>query len=163
MAKLVAFFGPEGTYTEEAARLYDPTADLQAFLAFSRGLVREDAGEYRAAADAFGTASQLDPAFQAAVSRQARADRIAGVAELPADRLSADMRTATERARRRSQTRITLLSSVYRTNPSRGGRIERRIRMGVPDKRRGLQEVLLQDDPRDLGRIGDVIIVIPRP
>ena len=31
MAGRLAFFGPEGTYTEEAARLYDPHAELQAF------------------------------------------------------------------------------------------------------------------------------------
>ena len=31
MAKGLAFFGPAGTYTEEAALLYDPNAELQAF------------------------------------------------------------------------------------------------------------------------------------
>lgn len=31
MARRLAFFGPAGTYTEEAALLYDPNAELQAF------------------------------------------------------------------------------------------------------------------------------------
>ena len=31
MAKSLAYFGPAGTYTEEAALLYDPSADLQPF------------------------------------------------------------------------------------------------------------------------------------
>ena len=31
MARRLAFFGPAGTYTEEAAILYDPSAELQAF------------------------------------------------------------------------------------------------------------------------------------
>ena len=48
MTKLLAYFGPEGTYTEEAARLYDPSAGLQAFptiaavgLAVTSGLTDE--------------------------------------------------------------------------------------------------------------------------
>ena len=57
----------------------------------------------------------------------------------------------------------TLLSSVTHPHPSRGGRIARRVRLGAPDKRRGLQEVLLGDDPRDVARIGEIIILIPRP
>ena len=31
LERRLAYFGPEGTYTEEAARLYGPNADLQAF------------------------------------------------------------------------------------------------------------------------------------
>ena len=31
MVKRISYFGPAGTYTEEAARLYDPQADLHPF------------------------------------------------------------------------------------------------------------------------------------
>lgn len=140
-----------------------PTADMQAFLAFSRGLVREDAGDYLGAAAEFEAAALQDGAFQAASVRRREAQRLALDARRSIDQFALDMRTATDRARRRSQTRAALLASVLRTNPSRGGRIERRTRLGVPDKRRGLQEVLLRDDPRDLDGAGDVVIVVPRP
>lgn len=48
MVKRLAFFGPAGTYTEEAALLYDPNADLQPFptiaavgLAVASGITEE--------------------------------------------------------------------------------------------------------------------------
>lgn len=51
---------------ERKAILENGTQDLTAFLAYSRGLVAEDAGDYSAAALYFGQASQADPNFQAA-------------------------------------------------------------------------------------------------
>lgn len=44
-----------------------PTQNLQAFLAYSRGLEAEDRGDYSGARDAFGEAAGLDPSFRAAV------------------------------------------------------------------------------------------------
>lgn len=49
---------------EERQRIeFIPTQNLQAFLAFSRGLEREDAGAFGAAADFFAQAVRLDPGF----------------------------------------------------------------------------------------------------
>lgn len=47
-----------------------PTQNLQAFLAFSRGLQMEDAGQFEQAASLYEQASQLDPGFNAASGRQ---------------------------------------------------------------------------------------------
>ncbi len=46
-----------------------PTQNLQAFLAYSRGLQEEDAGNFDAASQHFEQAHQLDPAFDAAAER----------------------------------------------------------------------------------------------
>jgi tetratricopeptide (TPR) repeat protein len=47
-----------------------PTRNLQAFLAYSRGLEAEAQGNYEAAAQAFQQANQLDPSFSEAASKQ---------------------------------------------------------------------------------------------
>lgn len=51
-----------------------PTQNLQAFLAFSRGLQDEDAGNFEAAAQHFEQAQQLDPNFDLAAERFDAAD-----------------------------------------------------------------------------------------
>jgi len=51
---------------ERKAILENGTQDLTAFLAYSRGLVAEDAGDYSAAALYFGQAVRADPNFRAA-------------------------------------------------------------------------------------------------
>lgn len=51
---------------ERAAIEQRPTQNLQAFLAYSRGLEAQDRGDYAGARDAFGEAAGLDPSFRAA-------------------------------------------------------------------------------------------------
>lgn len=46
-----------------------PTNNLQAFLAYSRGLLEEDAGNYEAAAAEYNEALRLDPGFTAAANK----------------------------------------------------------------------------------------------
>jgi TolB-like protein len=57
-----------------------PTENLQAFLAYSRGLEQEDAGNYEAAARFFREASQLDPEFQEASDKAEASSHTAEVA-----------------------------------------------------------------------------------
>ncbi len=52
----------------------EPTQNLQAFLAYSRGLQEEDAGNFEAAAQHFGRAHLLDPNFEAAAAQQETAE-----------------------------------------------------------------------------------------
>jgi len=47
-----------------------PTRNLQAFLAYSRGLAAEAQGNYKAAAQAFQRAQELDPGFSQAADKQ---------------------------------------------------------------------------------------------
>lgn len=54
-----------------------PTRDLQAFIAYSRGLLEEDAGLFGTAAQSFQEAVQLDPGFTEAAARGAEAEAVA--------------------------------------------------------------------------------------
>lgn len=58
--------GVELTPQERAAIEEVPTENLQAFLAYSRGLLEEDRGNYGVAAEHYREAQQLDPNFEAA-------------------------------------------------------------------------------------------------
>jgi TolB-like protein len=59
---------------QERAEIEDvPTQSIQAFLAYSRGLMEEDRGNYGAAAQYYQRATQIDPTFQQAQQRQQRA------------------------------------------------------------------------------------------
>jgi tetratricopeptide (TPR) repeat protein len=57
-----------------------PTRNLQAFLAYSRGLEEEGRGNYEAAAEAFGRARELDPNFSEAAQKQEAMESLAAVA-----------------------------------------------------------------------------------
>ncbi len=52
------------TQEEKEKIAYIPTQNLDAFLAYSKGLLQEDAGNYQQAEGFFNQASQLDPHFQ---------------------------------------------------------------------------------------------------
>lgn len=57
-----------------------PTRNLQAFLAYSRGLEEEARGNYGAAAEAFQRAHELDPNFSQAADRQEEMEGLSAVA-----------------------------------------------------------------------------------
>jgi TolB-like protein len=60
-----------------------PTADLQAFLAFSRGLEAEDRGDYAGAEAGYSAALARDPNFRAARDRRSNVQRSAAAAATP--------------------------------------------------------------------------------
>ncbi len=62
--------GIELTQAEKEAIAQVPTQNLQSFLAFSKGLMAEDAGKFNDAASYFQKASELDPHFKAASEKQ---------------------------------------------------------------------------------------------
>ena len=62
--------GIELTQAEKEAIAKVPTQNLQSFLAFSKGIMAEDAGNFNSAASYFKTASELDPHFEAANEKQ---------------------------------------------------------------------------------------------
>jgi tetratricopeptide (TPR) repeat protein len=61
--------GFELTQEEKEKIAYIPTQNLEAFLAYSRGLMQEDAGNFRQAEGYFNQAIGLDPHFNAAESK----------------------------------------------------------------------------------------------
>ena len=70
---IVDHLGVELTPQERAAIQEVPTQSIQAFLAYSRGLMEEDRGNYGTAAQYYQQAQQIDPNFEAAAQRREKA------------------------------------------------------------------------------------------
>jgi TolB-like protein len=66
---------------ERAAIEQRPTQNVQAFLAYSRGLEAEDRGDFDGARAAFGEAARLDPSFRAAVQGASSANDLSLAAQ----------------------------------------------------------------------------------
>jgi len=133
---LVGQMGIPLTPGERRALSERPTEDLQAFLAFSRGLQAEESGDYRSATRLFAWAADRDPAFGAA-------GRLVDVTATLAARYDA------------------VQSGVEGVAPSTGGVVDRRSRLPGANSR--LPESRGQDNPAKIAFIGDIIIIIPRP
>lgn len=67
--RLLTELGVELTPAEQEQIQRMPTRNLQAFLAYSRGLQAEDRGDFAGAASFYGEAATIDPGFGAAVER----------------------------------------------------------------------------------------------
>jgi len=61
--------GIELTQEEKESIAYIPTQNLQAFLSYSRGLLQEDAGNFKGAETFYQNAIQTDPNFNAAKNK----------------------------------------------------------------------------------------------
>jgi len=68
--------GVELTPQEKAAIQEVPTQNIQAFLAYSRGLMEEDRGNYGAAARFYQQAQSIDPNFEQAAQREQKAKSV---------------------------------------------------------------------------------------
>lgn len=143
---------------EERALSERPTADLQAFLAYSRGLLREDAGDFAGAADAYGEAARRDPGFRAAQTRQGAA-RQAVSAAVPAAALTETLAAAQSGGGAVDQLRDVIEGVV----PSRVPTILGRTGLFPIGGRPQVPEAARTDDPRTAALLGQVIIIIPRP
>jgi TolB-like protein len=144
-----------------------PTADLQAFLAFSRGLEAEDRGNFQEATAFFRQAATRDPAFQAARERAAQSAQIGAASQMTPARLAdavqgnggAESAPAASVDIKAAQLRAALQGVA----PSSASRL---LGPGIrfpPIVPSTLAEVLKQDDPAKLGAIGVILVIIPRP
>jgi len=68
--------GIELTQEEKEDIAYIPTQNLRAFLEFSRGLIQEDAGDFKAAMNFYQKAAEIDPRFNAAETKLKTASAI---------------------------------------------------------------------------------------
>jgi len=73
---VIAGMGIELTPEEREKIQFIPTQSLQAFLAYSRGLEQEDAGQFEAAAGFYQQALQRDPNFGAAANKAEAAQSV---------------------------------------------------------------------------------------
>jgi TolB-like protein len=137
-----------------------PTTDLQAFLAFSRGLEAEDRGDFSAARRLFESAALQDAGFGAARQRGADVQRIALAMRSTPERLAATVRPAAGPTPRGA----ALGRAVSLVAPSTAAQLDQRT--AEPSRstaRAQVQEGLNRDDPTLIGLIGTIIIVVPRP
>jgi TolB-like protein len=144
-----------------------PTQNVQAFLAFSRGLEAEDRGDFDGAREAYGEAAGLDPSFRAAVQGSAAA----GDLSIAAQQTSAQVETAvaqnqaiesgggvTAEARQDALQQAT--NSVAPTPTSQANTAQTQQPTQAPD-RQPVAETTNTQGPRP--PTGTVVIVIRRP
>lgn len=138
-----------------------PTADLQAFLAFSRGLDARDRGDFAAAAAEFQAAVARDPGFQDAREQAAAANRLSVAMGRTPTQLSGFVTGPGTGGTERGFT--TALDALDIVAPSSAGTLIRQTAHRLPLPHARPTEALRQDDPSRIRSIAELIIVIPRP
>jgi TolB-like protein len=166
---LVQQMGISLSPAEQRALTERPTADLQAFLAFSRGLEAEDRGDWKAAEASYSAAVARDPNFRAAKDKQQTAQRIAATLQVPATQLAG---TGEERPGQPEQPGApsnrwsVLRDGVLNTVPSVGLTLVSRLGPApvsrVPTTRPDLPEATGADGPGG-SLFGTIVIIITRP
>jgi TolB-like protein len=169
LLRLVDQMGIALSPAEQRALSERPTADLQAFLAFSRGLEAEDRGDWRAAEANFSAAVARDPNFRAAKAKQQVAQRIASTVQVPATQLagvSEEPAGRTEQPAAPSNRWSVLRDGVLNTVPSAGSTVVSRLGPApvsrVPGTPTSLPEATGTDGPGG-GLFGTIVIIITRP
>ena len=159
-----------------------PTADLQAFLAFSRGLEAEDRGDYVEAARLFREAAARDRGFRAAQDRADQSAAVERASDMTPERLAHDVEEAAGAAaggvpaainsaagtsagvvHSSSVQASSLQSGLNGVAGSSAARVLQASGAVAVGLRSRLAEALKQDDPVKLGVTGLIHIIIPRP
>ncbi|MGM0706034.1 MAG: CsgG/HfaB family protein [Bacteroidota bacterium] len=100
------------TSQERAAIAPVPTESLDAFLAFSNGLLEEDQGNFEAAVQHYRKATDIDPGFEAAAQRAIKAESLSAAGGAPQKALSAAA-APTQAAARLLQQRLGHMGRGY--------------------------------------------------
>jgi TolB-like protein len=152
---------------EQRALSERPTADLQAFLAYSRGLEAEDRGDWKGAEAGYSAAVARDPNFRAAKDKQAAAQTVAATQQTSASELAGAGGGGPETPSSGTNTRWAILrDGVLNTSPSTGSTVVTRTGQPVsrtPGTRPDLPEATNQDGGPGNGLTGTIIIIITRP
>lgn len=155
---------------EQRALSERPTADLQAFLAYSRGLEAEDRGDWKSAEASYSAAVARDPNFRAAKDKQAAAATVATTQQTSASELAGNTSEGGggDQGAGGSDTRWAVLrDGVLNTSPSTGGTVISRTGPApvsrTPTTRPNLPEATGTDCAGNCQPIGTIIIIITRP
>jgi len=152
--------GIQLTDAERAEIEQRPTQNLQAFLAWSRGLEAEDRGDYAGARDLFEQATRLDPSF---VSAQQSA-QAAGELTAASQQTSADVdATVTRNAQSETSaapTRDALAAGAGSVAPSTVNGVEDASQPAPTPRERNDSDPVVTPGPAARGTI---VIVIRRP
>jgi TolB-like protein len=164
---IFANLGIQLTPAEQSAIEQRPTQNLQAFLAFSRGLEAEDRGDFAGARDAYGEAAGLDPSFRAAAQGASAASDLS-IASLQTtgqveavvvqnERVEGAGTGVTDEARRDA-----LRESANTVAPTQTSQVEQgQLQSQPPPNRDTTAETTNTEGPRPA--TGTVVIVIRRP
>jgi tetratricopeptide (TPR) repeat protein len=161
--------GIPATPQQRAAILQRPTENLQAFLAYSRGLVASDAGRLEEAANFFDNARSLDPSFGAAAVRASEARAaLQGQSVTPAA-IEADLQGAERQvvssaergalANTRDMLGTTLSRAIADVNPSPADAIGRAVQTEATAR----DPVASTTGAEQAARTATIIIIIRRP
>lgn len=161
--ELLGRMGIALTPAEQRAMAERPTADLQAFLAFSRGLEAEDRGNFSAAATAFEQAVNQDPSFHLARDRAAQTSRAGAASRMTPTRLAQTMRTRAALSGGSGIRSVQLANGLQGIAPTMAGRLGQKPGRLPPAVKAQLAEALRQDNASTLGTIGKIVVTIPRP
>ena len=154
---LLTRWGIPLTPAERRAISEQPTADLQAFLAFSRGLEAEDRGDFLEAGQHFQAAAGRDPSFSAARQHAERNTRTAAATRVSGPQLASAL------SRRAPTLRTAQLGAALQNiAPTLAGRLSRTQLKAAFAFRSRLAEALRQDDAGRLGTLTGTISTIPR-
>jgi len=149
------------TPAQQRAIAERPTADLQAFLAFSRGLEAEDQGRFGEAAQFYQQAAARDPSFRAARQRAERSSRTGAAANVTPGRLALAMQVARQNGAAANRS-LQLAAAIQGIAPTIAGRLNQHSGRLAAIRAR-FAEAARQDDPSRLGTIGKILDAIPRP
>jgi TolB-like protein len=164
---IFANLGIQLTPAELSAIEQRPTQNLQAFLAFSRGLEAEDRGDFAGARDAYGEAAGLDPSFRAAAQGASAASDLS-IASLQTtgqveavvvqnERVEGAGTGVTDEVRRDA-----LRESANTVTPTQTSQVEQgQLQSQPPPNRDTTAETTNTEGPRPA--TGTVVIVIRRP
>ena len=160
--------------TPQERQLVDqrPTRSVQAFLAYSRGLMAEDRGRFDEAARFFENARSIDPSFGAAAARAATANAAALGAQVTAAKVEANIKASAEGASVSSAERGTvsaggglsgtLNSTLTDVNPTTATTVTQQAAPATPPaQRNATSQTSGTDQPQT--RTGAVTIIIRRP
>ncbi len=153
---------------EQEAVNQRPTQNLQAFLAYSRGLLAQDNGDYGAAEAAFNDAATLDPSFGAARQGATSASELSTASQQTVSQVEQTVsRTETIQTPPPATTeaaQTALLNAVNTTNPTNGGQTSGDLggQGGQPNgNRNNTSEVTNTEGAAP--PTGTVVIIIKRP
>jgi len=164
---------PRNTLTAAEQQAIDqaPTQSLQALLAYSRGLMAEDAGRFDEAAQFYENARTLDPGFGAALQRAQSAAQAQQGQQFSAGRVEQNLRNSAEgqavAAAERGQVGGTTLANTLNTavgdvNPTTTNTVtsQTATTTAPPTQQNTTSQATGTDQPT---RLGQVIIVIRKP
>jgi len=144
-----------------------PTASLQAFLAYSRGLEAQDRGDFGAAQAAFDRAVTFDPSFRAATQSAANATNLSAASQQTVSQVETGVsQTQTLQSPQAAPVQDALILGSNTVNPTNGAQTADQGG-GTTQQQPTTQRNTIPDAQNNTtggqGSTGSIIIIIRRP